>query len=131
MLRFAIVCFVSVLGLSGTALAADPVIGLWKTERDRKDLISHVQIYACQDKFCGRVEAAFDYEGRQVHTKNVGRALFWDVEALGGGKYGNGTVFVPLLNIKAKASLELSGNKLKVTGCKAGVCDGQVWTRIR
>jgi hypothetical protein len=66
-----------------------------------------------------------------VKTRNVGRELFWDVEDLGGGNYGNGTVFVPLLNVKASASMKLAGNTLKVTGCKGKICDGQTWSRLK
>ena len=113
------------------AEAGDPVIGLWKTEPDRKKLTSHIEIRPCGDRVCGRVKAAFDVHGKSVKTRNVGRELFWGVQPLGGGRYGNGTVFVPLLNVEAIASLELMGDILRVRGCKGPVCDGQVWTRLK
>jgi uncharacterized protein (DUF2147 family) len=125
------VAFVFSALLGSAAMAADPVIGLWKTEPDRKMLTSHIEIRACATKFCGRVREAFDIYGASVKTRNVGRELFWDVEPLGGGRYGNGRVFVPLLNVEAKASLELKGDMLKVTGCKGLVCDGQTWVRLK
>lgn len=117
--------------LGSAAMAADPVIGLWRTEPDRKMLTSHIEIRACSAKICGRVKDAFDIYGVSVKTRNVGRELFWDVEPLGGGRYGRGTVFVPLLNVQAKASLELKGDVLKVTGCKGLICDGQTWVRLK
>ncbi|MEJ6707693.1 MAG: hypothetical protein QNK92_02565 [Amylibacter sp.] len=80
---------VILLALLALALpaAADPAVGLWKTEPDRKNLISHIQICQCSANLCGKIVKAFDPTGKEVRTKNVG--------------------------------------KLKVTGCKGVVCDGQ------
>ena len=122
---FSVICTVS------AAQASDAVIGLWKTEPDRKKLTSHIEIRERGVKICGKVMEAFDVYGKSVKTRNVGRELFWDVEDLGSGNYGNGTVFVPLLNVKASASMKLAGNTLKVTGCKGKICDGQTWTRLK
>ncbi|MDB4558686.1 DUF2147 domain-containing protein [Amylibacter sp.] len=110
--------------------AADPVIGLWKTEPDRKNLTSHIQIRQCGANLCGKIVKAFDPTGKEVKTKNVGKELFWNVQPVGNGIYKDGTVIVPLLNVKAKADMQLIGRKLKVTGCKGVVCDGQTWTRL-
>lgn len=110
--------------------AADPAIGLWKTEPDRKNLTSHIQIRQCGANLCGKIVKAFDPSGKEVKTKNVGKELFWGVQPQGNGTYKDGTVIVPLLNVKAKANMQLQGRKLKVTGCKGRVCDGQTWTRI-
>ena len=35
------------LSLGAGAALADPVVGVWKTEPDRKDLTSHIQISKC------------------------------------------------------------------------------------
>lgn len=109
---------------------ADPVVGLWKTEPDRKNLTSHIQIRQCGPNLCGKIVKAFDPSGKEVKTKNIGKELFWDVKPAGNGSYKDGTVVVPMLNVKAKANMELRGQKLKVTGCKGRVCDGQTWTRL-
>ena len=116
---------------AGPAQAADPVFGIWKTEADRKSLTSHIRIAPCGDRICGTVLRAFDASGTEVSTPNVGKRLFWDIQPLGNGAYGNGTVYVPLLDITAKAGMTLSGNTLKVQGCKGPVCDGQTWTRVQ
>lgn len=110
--------------------AADPAVGLWKTEPDRKNLTSHIQIRQCGPNLCGKVVKAFDPSGKEVKTKNVGKELFWGVKPAGNGTYKDGTVVVPLLNVKAKANMKLQGSKLKVTGCKGAICDGQTWTRF-
>ena len=110
--------------------AADPAVGIWKTPPDRKNLTSHIEVRLCGPALCGRIIQAFDASGKPVMTKNVGKELFWGVEPMGGGAYGNGTAWVPLLNVQAKASMQLAGNRLTVKGCKGVVCDKQVWSRL-
>lgn len=117
--------------LPGAASAADPALGIWQTEPDRKDLVSHIEIRACGEALCGRVLRIFDLNGKPVTTANLGRELFWDVKPKGGGAYDDGTVYVPLLNVTARARMQLSGDRLQVTGCKGPVCDGQNWRRVR
>lgn len=118
------------LGLTVLPASADPAVGIWQTQPDRKDLVSHIEVRACGAALCGHVLRAFDREGREVSTPNVGKRLFWDVKPEGGGSYGGGTVWVPLLNVTATASMVLEGGRLKVRGCKGPVCDGQTWTRV-
>ncbi|MCL6285023.1 DUF2147 domain-containing protein [Ruegeria sp. 2012CJ41-6] len=112
------------------AFAGDPIIGTWKTEPDRKDLISHIQITACGDKFCGKILSAYDKSGKEVQTKNIGKRLFWDVASEGGGKYGGGEFWVPLVNVEAVPTMVLDGDQLKVKGCSHHVCGHQTWSRL-
>ena len=116
--------------LAASSALADPALGVWQTEPDRKNLISHIEIRTCGTALCGRVMQAFDTSGTPVETANVGRELFWDLIAQGDGTYDGGTVYVPLLDVTADAKMQLSGNRLEVTGCKGPVCDGQMWIRV-
>ena len=120
-----------VLCLAPFAALADPVVGIWQTPPDRKDLISHIEVRQCGAKICGRILRAFDRSGKVVSTPNIGKELFWDMISHGDGAYSNGTAWVPLLNVTVKGSMTLSGNRLTVRGCKGPVCDTQVWTRVR
>lgn len=113
------------------AFADDPAVGLWQTEPDRKELISHIEVRECGAALCGKVKTAFNMSGETVMTKNVGKELFWDMSPEGGGAYGGGTVWVPLLNVEARATMQLAGDSLQVRACKGPVCDGQVWTRVK
>jgi uncharacterized protein (DUF2147 family) len=115
----------------GLAFAADPAIGMWKTQPDRKDLTAHIQIRACGEHLCGRIVSAYNRAGEKVNTPNIGKELFWGMSATGEGAYRGGTVWVPLLNVEAKGSMKLSGNRLIVRGCKGPVCDGQTWSRLQ
>jgi uncharacterized protein (DUF2147 family) len=117
-------------GMLATPLVADPALGLWKTEPDRKNLTSHIEIRTCGAALCGKIKKAFNASGASVQTPNVGRELFWDLKPKGDGTYDSGTVYVPLLDVTANAKMTLTGNRLAVTGCKGPICDGQVWTRL-
>ncbi|WP_397543560.1 DUF2147 domain-containing protein [Roseovarius salis] len=117
---------------ANSEIANDPVLGVWQTPPDRKDLVSHIRISPCGDaELCGQVLRSYAPSGEQVETPNVGKRIFWGVEPLGGGKYGNGTAWVPLLDVTARASMTLEGDTLRVRGCKAVLCDGQTWKRLR
>jgi uncharacterized protein (DUF2147 family) len=125
----------SLRGLAATVLAvgpalADPVVGTWLTPPDRKDLTSHIEIRTCGPALCGKVLRAFDPSGQEVTTKNVGKELFWDMQPEGNGQYAGGTVWVPLLNINAKGSMALAGDRLTVKGCKLAACEEFVWSRV-
>ena len=110
--------------------AADPIVGVWKTEPDRKNLISHIQISACGDKFCGQIQSAYDKSGKEVQTPNIGKKLFWDVASEGGGKYGGGDFWIPMVNVDVVPQMTLSGDTLTVRGCEHVVCGHQKWTRL-
>ncbi|WP_299894237.1 DUF2147 domain-containing protein [uncultured Ruegeria sp.] len=111
-------------------LAADPIVGVWKTEPDRKNLISHIKITACGDKFCGQILSAYDASGKEVQTPNIGKKLFWDVTGEGSGKYGGGEFWVPLIDVDAVPQMTLQGDKLSVKGCEHEICAHQTWSRM-
>lgn len=113
-----------------SAFAADPLVGIWQTEPDHKDLTSHIEISQCGTKFCGKVLEAFNPSGKKVMNKNIGKQIFWGLVAEGDGKYDDGTIWVPTLGIHAKGEITLSGNTLKVSGHEGPIKDSQVWTRI-
>jgi uncharacterized protein (DUF2147 family) len=118
------------LGLAGFAWA-DPAEGIWQTEPDRKNLISYIEIRQCGDRICGRILKAFDRTGKEVRTPNIGKELFWGMVPHGDGGYSDGTAWVPLLDVKVRASMQLTGGRLKIRACKGPVCETLNWTRIR
>jgi uncharacterized protein (DUF2147 family) len=124
-LSFCTLCF----GVS-TAYAADPIIGIWKTQPDRKDLTSHIKVTACGADFCGLVLEAFDPSGKKVETPNIGKKLFWDVKSDGDGAYSGGSFWVPLVDETVTPQFKINGDSMLVKGCKLDVCDSQTWTRL-
>ncbi|WP_170788859.1 DUF2147 domain-containing protein [Ruegeria lacuscaerulensis] len=131
-MRIALKLAVAAIVLSAMpALASDdPIVGVWKTEPDRKNLTSHIKITACGDKFCGQILSAYDSSGKEVQTPNIGKKLFWDVSSQGGGSYGGGEFWVPLINVDAVPQMTLQGDTLKVKGCEHHICAHQSWTRL-
>jgi uncharacterized protein (DUF2147 family) len=130
-MRTAVLACLIGLWTSSPAYAADSITGLWLTQPDRKDLISHIKVEPCGSGFCGTVLRAFDSTGAQVTTANVGRQLFWDMKPMGDGSYGGGEAFVPLINATTKkVTLVLDGDQLRVEGRIGPVRGAQVWTRL-
>lgn len=118
--------------LSGAQAWATGLEGIWKTEPDRKDLTSHIQISPCGSGFCGTILSAFDPSGAQVQTKNIGKRLFWDLKDQGDGSYGGGTAYVPLIERETKNfTLTLNGNALRVQGRIGPVRSTSNWTRLK
>ena len=130
MFRFAL-WFVGLMALIAAPALADPLIGTWRTEPDRKNLTSLIRVVPCDGALCGVVAKALGAAGRDVKTAHVGQTLFWGLRPKCGGTYDDGTVRVPMLNITASARAELNGDRLRVTGCKGALCDGQTWVPVR
>ncbi|KAJ55009.1 imidazoleglycerol-phosphate dehydratase [Actibacterium mucosum KCTC 23349] len=117
---------------AGVAMAADPVEGIWKTTPDDNGNFGHIQIAPCGAKICGTLIKAFDSSGAQVESENVGRAIIWDMQALGGGKYGKGKVWAPDRDKTYNSKMALSGDSLAISGCVLGICrDGGQWNRVK
>lgn len=121
------------LGLSGSAVLADPVEGLWKTRPDDNGNFGHVKIAPCGPAFCGTLVAAFDAKGAKRESDNIGKAIVWDMAPEGSGLYDGGQVWAPDRNKTYSASMSLSGDVLAVSGCVMGglICRAQDWSRVR
>lgn len=121
------------LALSATAaFAADPVEGVWQTVPDDNGNFGHVQMSACGDRFCGVLIRAYNGEGRQIESPNVGRRLIWNMRAKGDGSYSGGKVYSPDRDKTYNSRLQLSGDRLGVKGCVIGICrDGGTWLRVK
>ena len=124
----------SVLALilwGGAAMAADPVVGMYKTQPGDDGAFGHVEIYECGAEICGVIRRGFNAEGKEVSTPNIGKRMIWDMRAEGNGAYGGGRIWAPDRDKTYKSKMSLSGNTLKVSGCVFGICRSQVWTRLR
>lgn len=129
--RLLIVVATALTLFAGTAVLAEPVVGLWASPPDNKGQTGIVEVKPCGPAYCGTLIKAFDPNGKEIITANVGKRLIWGMKPLGGGAYGDGRAYVPIFGADFPAKMELQGNKLKVSGCKIGVCKSQVWQRAR
>jgi len=72
---------------------------------------------------------AFDADGNQVDSANVGRMIIFDTALHSGNEY-RGKVWAPDRDKTYNSRLVLTGNQLSVSGCALGICrEGGVWTR--
>ncbi|MEQ8340326.1 MAG: DUF2147 domain-containing protein [Marinovum algicola] len=125
------VCLGAVICTLAVAVGADPLVGLWASPPDGKGQTGIVQIKPCGDAYCGTLIKAFDPNGKQIVTKNVGKRLLWGMKPMGGGLYGEGRVFVPIFGRDYPAEVTLSGTRMTVKGCAALVCKAQKWRRAQ
>ena len=120
------------LGLAGAA-AADPVLGLWKTEVDDGSY-AHVEMYSCGDKVCGKFARTFNAEG-EYQSANLNKQFVWDMKAAGDGSYSpdkSGRIWRPSNDKTYKAKMTLEGaDTLIVQGCLGPICPKQTWTRVK
>ncbi|MCV6593317.1 MAG: DUF2147 domain-containing protein [Silicimonas sp.] len=117
--------------LAAPAWAADPVVGLYKTQPGDDGIYAHVQIYECGAAICGKINKAFNASGTPVKSDTVGKRMIWDMKAQGDGAYGKGKIWAPDRDKTYKSKMKLSGNSLKVSGCVLGICRSQNWKRVK
>ena len=120
--------FVFTFALAGPAFA-DPALGTWLTEPDRKGQVAHVRVYECARAICGEIVRTFNAAGQQIAHPNVGKRVFWNMTPAGGGTY-EGRAFVPAHNREYAGELLLAGNRMTVMGCLGPICQSQTWTRV-
>ena len=122
----------AVLTLATSAAAQDAVLGTWASPPDGKGQTGEVEVRPCGPALCGTLVRTFDSAGRPITTRNTGKRLFWDMQPQGGGRYGGGTVYVPIFDRTYAAKMQLeSADRLRVSGCLGPVCKAQIWTRVR
>lgn len=118
----------ALIALAGSAFA-DPLEGMWRTAADDNGNSGLIQVAPCGNALCGTLVRAFDANGNQMDSPNVGRQIISETVAAGGGQY-TGKVYSPDRDKTYNSRLQLSGNTLSVSGCVLGICrDGGTWTR--
>ncbi len=112
------------------ALAADPVLGLWKTDVD-DGAYAYVDIHMCGEKICGTIVRTFNSDG-EYKSENIGKDILLGMVPQGNGKYA-GEVWRPSNGKIYVGKLVLNGDKLKMKGCIAGglICKSSNWTRVQ
>ncbi len=116
----------------GGAAFADPVEGIWQTKKDDNGKFGHVQIKPCGPAFCGVLIKAFDSDGKEIDSPNIGRKIVADMVAYPDGLYDDGTIYSPDRDKTYNGDMTLSGNSLSVRGCVLGICrDGGTWKRVK
>ncbi|MDC0657332.1 DUF2147 domain-containing protein [Leisingera sp. SS27] len=117
------------VGLAGAA-AADPVLGVWKTQADDGSY-AHIQMAKCGAAVCGKIARTFNSEG-EYKSPNIGKTLVIDMVPNGDGSY-EGKVWRPSNDKIYIGKMDLAGSSLALRGCVAGglICSKQTWTRVQ
>ena len=118
------------MGFAGTAMAADPAVGVWKTQPD-DGAYAHVKMTPCGSAVCGTIQRTFNASG-EYKSDNIGKQLVIDMKPNGSGKYA-GKVWRPSNNKIYIGKMTVAGNSLKLSGCVAGglLCSKQDWQRVQ
>lgn len=122
----------AVLAVFGTAAVADPVLGIWQTRKDDNGNYGHVEIKPCGKAVCGTLIKAFNGEGKEIQSDNVGKRIVWDMVAYPDGLYDDGKIYSPDRDKTYNGDMTLAGDSLSVRGCVMGICrDGGTWKRVK
>ena len=113
---------------AGSVMAAAEVEGVWLSPPDNKGQTGHVVVRPCGAGFCGKLERAFDANGKPITTKNVGKMLIRDMKPAKNGTY-KGKAWVPLFDKTFDATMSRKGNILTIKGCAGPVCKSQKWVK--
>ncbi len=120
------VCMTLFLGVNAYSQEADAVIGEWLTEGGE----SLVEIYKCDDKYCGKIVWLMDPKDKdgtdKLDTNNpdpsgkkqkiIGLKLVRDFKYKGKNKWGGGKIYDPDNGKTYSCKMSLEGNKLKLRG---------------
>ena len=115
------------IGFAGTAMAADPAVGVWKTQPD-DGAYAHVKMTPCGGAICGTIQRTFNASG-EYKSENIGKQLVIDMKPDGSA----GKVWRPSNNKIYIGKMTVAGNSLKLSGCVAGglLCSKQDWQRVQ
>ena len=72
------------IGFAGTAMAADPAVGVWKTQPD-DGAYAHVKMTPCGGAICGTIQRTFNASG-EYKSENIGKQLVIDMKPDGSAK---------------------------------------------
>jgi len=118
------------LALMVAPASAQAILGTWLSPPDGKKQTGHVVVSRCGAAFCGKLVRTYDRDGAPIVTKNTGKMLFWDLVEVSPETYENGRVYVPIMNLTAKATIDVVGDRLLIRGCSGPICKKQTWNRV-
>lgn len=117
--------------LPGGAAMAQEISGIFQTQANDDGNVGMVEFYDCGGKFCGRLVKSFNAQNQEISSPFTGRNIVANMVSEGGGKFSGGTIWDPGADKTYRSKMELSGNRLSVSGCVAVFCKTQTWTKVR
>lgn len=121
------------LAFSSGASAQDAA-GLWQTEPGDTGGFLHVAVAPCGAKICGTIQTAFGADRKPIaNYEHQGKPIIWDMDGNAADGWSGGRIWAPDRDKTYRSKMELSGDRLIVSGCVAGglICRSQNWVRVR
>jgi uncharacterized protein (DUF2147 family) len=120
---------------------ADAALGKWLTAEGK----SHVDIYKCGDKYCGKIvwlKEPFEDDGRPKkddenkdetlrHRPIMGLKMLWGFKYVGDNTWKKGRIYDPENGKTYKCKMKLVGNMLKVRGSVGPFGRTTEWSRVQ
>ena len=105
------------------------VAGVWQTETSDAGAYLHVRVGTCANDAnltCGTIVKAVNTTRKDL----VGKPIIWGMAANGTNAWSKGRIWAPDDDKTYRSKMELSGDRLKVSGCVGPICRGQTWARV-
>jgi len=114
----------------GIALAQG-VEGIWRTEATEEGTLE-IRLAPCAgNALCGTILRARDLQGREQPYPHTGRQMIWGMTPAGTGRWSDGRIWDPRNGRTFNSRMQAQGDALVVVGCVLGICQRQVWQRVR
>lgn len=110
------------IGLVASARATDP-FGVWM----RPSTGTQVNFYDCGGKLCGKIVAVRD----QSRKKEVGAVILTGAAKSGDNQWKGGLVNPDNGKTYAGVVTLRGPNALRLDGCFAFVCQGEIWSKVK
>lgn len=109
-------------------VVAQEINGIWRTEMSEEGYLE-IRIEECGATLCGTILRALDPEGNEGPYEHTGKRMIWDMVASGPANWVDGQIWDPRTNRTYQSRMELSGDRLLVSGCVFRICQTQTWQR--
>lgn len=121
---------ITLIAVPAPVLAQD-VIGVWRTEKTEEGHLE-VAISPCAAALCGKIVRARDPNGVAGPYEHLNKMMIRDMKPDDtAGSWSGGTIWDPQRDRTFKSRMSLENGNLKVAGCVLGICQSQVWRRVR
>jgi len=102
------------------------ITGKWLSEKNDEGKQISVEIFNCGEQICGKITDVHNSD----NTSIIGTDIILGMNKKSDTKYSGGKIYAPDDKKWYKSKIAVQDqNTLKVSGCVAFICRGQVWTR--
>jgi len=121
----AIIAMGATLALVSLPAFAD-ITGNWLSEKNDEGKQVSVEIFNCGEKICGKITDVHNSD----KTSIIGKPIIENMNKKGDSRYSGGRIWAPDEEKWYKSKIKVEdADTLKVSGCVAFICRGQIWTR--